>query len=165
MSWIGSQYRWFNPYKPGVPFLGHRQTVQTQIRRRRTGSILFAHRNFYQKYDKNEKRYTRHPLNEKWSRPIDKDGKSIRQMWVNRLPRRTEPENDKTNKMTFALCDSADSDQSGKTFFRWDLVMKIFLRPFTLFRWFKKGSCQLLTKEWALSTGKLPRRLAQEQCG
>ena len=23
----------FNPYKPGVPFFGHRQTVQTQIRR------------------------------------------------------------------------------------------------------------------------------------
>ena len=33
------------------------------------------------------------------------------------------------------------------------------------FCWFKKGSCQLLAKEWALSTGKLPRRLAQEQCG
>ena len=28
--------------------------------------------------------------------------------------------------------------------------------------WFKKGSCQLLVKECALSTGKLPRRLAQE---
>ena len=27
---------------------------------------------------------------------------------------------------------------------------------------FKKGSCQLLVKECALSTGKLPRRLAQE---
>ena len=25
-----------NPYKPGVPFLGQRQTVQCQIRRRRT---------------------------------------------------------------------------------------------------------------------------------
>ena len=33
------------------------------------------------------------------------------------------------------------------------------------FRWFKKGSCQLLVKDWALSTGKLPRRLAKEQCG
>ena len=30
---------------------------------------------------------------------------------------------------------------------------------------FKKGSCQLLAKECALSTGKLPKRLAQEQCG
>ena len=27
------------------------------------------------------------------------------------------------------------------------------------------SSCQLLAKECALSTGKLPRRLAQEQCG
>ena len=51
------------------------------------------------------------------------------------------------------------------TFFRGDLVMKTFLRPFSLFRWFKKSSCQLLGKECALSTGKLPRRLAQEQCG
>ena len=50
------------------------------------------------------------------------------------------------------------------TFFRGDLVMKTFLRPFSLFRWFK-SSCQLLAKECALSTGKLPGRLAQEQCG
>ena len=51
------------------------------------------------------------------------------------------------------------------TFFRGDLVMKTFLRPFSLFRWFKDSSCQLLAKECALSTGKLARRLAQEQCG
>ena len=37
------------------------------------------------------------------------------------------------------------------------------LWPFSPFCWFKKGSCQLLAKEWALSTGKLPRKLAQEQ--
>ena len=43
------------------------------------------------------------------------------------------------------------------TFFRGELVMKTFLRPFSLFRWFKKSSCQLLAKECALSTGKLPR--------
>ena len=49
------------------------------------------------------------------------------------------------------------------TFFRGDLVMKKFLRPFSLYRWFKKSSCQLLAKECALSTGKLPRWLAQEQ--
>ena len=36
------------------------------------------------------------------------------------------------------------------------LVKKTFLRPFSLFRWFKKSSCQLLAKECALSTGKLP---------
>ena len=51
------------------------------------------------------------------------------------------------------------------TFFRGDLVMKTFLRPFSLSHWSKKSSCQLLAKECALSTGKLPRRLAQEQCG
>ena len=51
------------------------------------------------------------------------------------------------------------------TFFHGDLAMKKFLRPFSLFRWFKKSSCQLLAKECALSTGKLPRRLAQEQGG
>ena len=50
-------------------------------------------------------------------------------------------------------------------FFRGDLVMKEFLRPFSFLRWYKKSSCQLLAKECALSTGKLPRRLAQEQCG
>ena len=50
------------------------------------------------------------------------------------------------------------------TFFPGDLVMKKFLRPFSLFHWFKKSSCQLLAKECAVSTGKLPRRLAQEQC-
>ena len=35
------------------------------------------------------------------------------------------------------------------TFFDGDLVMKTFLRPFSLFRWFKKSSCQLMcTKYW-----------------
>ena len=52
---------------------------------------------------------------------------------------------------------------SGKTFFRSDLVMKKFLQPFSPFRWFKRGSGQLLA--WALSTGKLPTRLAQDQYG
>ena len=62
----------------------------------------------------------------------------------------------------------AGSSPGPATFFRWDLVMKKILRTFSPFRWFKKGSlgsCQLLAKEWALSTGKLPRRLAKEQCG
>ena len=47
----------------------------------------------------------------------------------------------------------------------WSLVVKVFLRPFSPCRCFKKGSCQLLAKECALNTDKLPRRLAQEQCG
>ena len=33
------------------------------------------------------------------------------------------------------------------------LIMKSFLRSLSPFRWFKKGSCQLLAKECALSTG------------
>ena len=35
------------------------------------------------------------------------------------------------------------------TFFRGDLIMKFFLRPFSPFRLFKKGSCRFLTKECA----------------
>ena len=31
---------YINPYKPSVPFLGHRQTVQTQIRWRRTRRLI-----------------------------------------------------------------------------------------------------------------------------
>ena len=49
-------------------------------------------------------------------------------------------------------------------FFRGDLVMKkksTAIPPLPR----KKSSCQLLAKECALSIGKLPRRLAQEQCG
>ena len=30
----------FNPYKPSVIFVGHRQTVQTQFRRRRTQHLI-----------------------------------------------------------------------------------------------------------------------------
>ena len=53
---------------------------------------------------------------------------------------------------------ASSSIPTSGTFFRGDLVMKTFLRSFSLFRWFKKSSCQLLAKECALSTGKLPRR-------
>ena len=31
----------------------------------------------------------------------------------------------------------------------WRLIMKYFLRSFSPFRWFKKGSCQFLAKEYA----------------
>ena len=31
----------------------------------------------------------------------------------------------------------------------WRLIMKYFLRSFSPFRWFKKGRCQFLAKEWA----------------
>ena len=33
--------------------------------------------------------------------------------------------------------------------FSWRLIMKYFLWSFSLFRWFKKGSCQFLSKECA----------------
>ena len=35
------------------------------------------------------------------------------------------------------------------TFFRGDLIMKYFLRSFSPFHWFKKGSYQFLAKEFA----------------
>ena len=49
------------------------------------------------------------------------------------------------------------------TFFLGDLVMKKIYdySLHSLPSLFKKGSCRLLAKEYALSTGKLPRRLAQ----
>ena len=59
----------------------------------------------------------------------------------------------------------AGSILTSRNMLSWSLVMKLFLQPFSPFRWFKKGSCQLLAKECALSTDKLPRWLAQEQCG
>ena len=73
-----------NPYKLSVRFVGHRQTVQNQIRRRKkrrlTGSPLFANRIFYQNLNKNEKH---HPttLKQKWTGPIV--GKFIRLEWDN----------------------------------------------------------------------------------
>ena len=42
------------------------------------------------------------------------------------------------------------------TFFPEALVMEVFLRPFFLFHWFKNSTCQLMAKEYTLSTGKLP---------
>ena len=48
------------------------------------------------------------------------------------------------------------STATSTTFFCEDLVMKIFLRPFFLFCFFKKSRCLLMAKECILSTGKLP---------
>ena len=44
---------------------------------------------------------------------------------------------------------------ASRTSFHEDLVMKIFLRPFFLFRLFKKSICQLMAKRCALNTGNL----------
>ena len=37
----------------------------------------------------------------------------------------------------------------GRNILSWRLIMKYFLRSFSPFRWFKKGSCQFLAKECA----------------
>ena len=57
---------------------------------------------------------------------------------------------------------SADKSADGRPTVFWVnviavLVMKIFLRPFFLFRRFKKSICQLMAKWCTLSPGKLPR--------
>ena len=109
-----------------------------------------------------------------WMCVIFSDNETV---WLKRWPQKRQ------NKMTFISWSSRpgaaarlevsllgmqaapSSIPTSGTFFRGDLVMKTFLRPFSLFLWFKKSSCQLLAKECALSTGKLSRRLAQEQCG
>ena len=51
------------------------------------------------------------------------------------------------------------------TFFHGDLVMKKISTAFLPLLLIQEDSCQLLVKEYALSTGKLPRGLAQEQYG
>ena len=76
----------FNPYKHSVPFLGHRQTVQTHIRRHRargvwSGSSLVANRNIYLK--SKMKKYTSTPKFRNGLVHLIRMGKSIRQMWVN----------------------------------------------------------------------------------
>ena len=49
-----------------------------------SGSTLFAHRNFYQKYDKNEKSTPDNPKRQNGLVQLIRMGKSIRQMWVKR---------------------------------------------------------------------------------
>ena len=66
------------------------------------------------------------------------------------------------NKILISIKGHNSVKNERNIFFRGNLVMKIFLRPFSLFRRFKKSSCQLLAKECALSTGKLPRRLPRK---
>ena len=82
-------------------------------------------------------------------------------------------ENKKKKKKNLKKCagppsevgSESDSESRGRWFEpRFGHIISLrFLRPFSPFRSFKKGSCQLLAKEWVLSTGKLPRRPAQEQ--
>ena len=79
-------------------------------------------------------------------------------------------DSDQTGRMPRLICFFAGRTVtllvlSCRASFHGDLVMKKCLRPFSRFRRFKKSNCQLQAKECALSTGKLPRRFAQEQCG
>ena len=52
-------------------------------------------------------------------------------------------------------CPTGDQEVAGSTpaevgnILSWRLIMKYFLRSFSPFRWFKKGSCQFLAKECA----------------
>ena len=72
-----------NPYKPGVIFLGHTQTVLLDPDEGvSSGSTLFAYRNFY----KNEIKMKNNPGSPKIESGLVQlimMGKSIRQMWVN----------------------------------------------------------------------------------
>ena len=59
--------------------------------------------------------------------------------------------------MSLGKQEEPQSILASDTSFREDFVMKIFVRPFFLFRWFKKSICQLMAKRCALSTGYLLR--------
>ena len=63
----------FNPYYPGVPFVGRRQTVRTHIRRHRGLHCLLTEISIKNRIKTEQN--TRHPYNWKWTRPFDKDGK------------------------------------------------------------------------------------------
>ena len=57
--------------------------------------------------------------------------------------------------LSWMRCPTGDQEVTGSTpaevgnILSWRLIMKYFLRSFSPFRWFKKGSCQFLAKECA----------------
>ena len=57
--------------------------------------------------------------------------------------------------LSWMRCPTGDQEVAGSTtaevgnILSWRLIMKYFLRSFSPFRWFKKGSCQFLAKECA----------------
>ena len=67
-------------YKPGVPFMGHRQTERGVP----SGAILFAQRKFVEKWDKNSITPNT-PKNESGLNQLIALGESIRQIWVNEV--------------------------------------------------------------------------------
>ena len=88
-----SLFLWFdniNPYKHTVSFLGHRQTVKTQIRRHRTRRLVRVFtvclQKFIKKYDKNETKYTRNPLNENMDQLIRMEKSTMQKSFNAALP-------------------------------------------------------------------------------
>ena len=67
-----------NPYKPSVPFVGLRQTVQTQIRRRTMRRLVristICSHSAHKKID-SMRNATEQPVKRKWTDPFDKDEK------------------------------------------------------------------------------------------
>ena len=59
----------------------------------------------------------------------------------------------------------AGSSPGPATFFHLDLVMKKITTTILTLPLIQQGQWSVTGKSWALSTGKLPRRLAQNQCG
>ena len=87
------EYAIFNPYKPGVLFLWHRQTVQTQIRRRRTRRLIRVFTVCWQEFlTKIEQKWKSTPDTPKIGNGLVQlrrmDG-STRQMWVKEMSCRT----------------------------------------------------------------------------
>ena len=64
-----------NPYKPSVLFVGHRQTGQTQIRCCRMGCLIRVFTVCSIKNQIKMKTATHQPIKQKWTDPIDKNGK------------------------------------------------------------------------------------------
>ena len=43
-----------------------------------SGSTLFRYMHFYENNIRNEKKYSKHPINEKWNRPINNDDRKVK---------------------------------------------------------------------------------------
>ena len=64
-------------------------------------------------------------------------------------------------RLSWMRCPTGDQEVAGLTpaevgnILLWRLIMKYFLRSFSPFRWFKKGSCQFLAKECTILVNRL----------
>ena len=69
-------YQKFNPFKPSVPFVGHRQTMQIKIRRHRMWRLIristVCLQNVLLKFQLKIRKNTQQPLHWKWTRLTDK---------------------------------------------------------------------------------------------